>query len=174
MDIRAAILEEHSKEQVDKIAAWIGRKPDRFAQLVEVFLHSEYRVVQWSAWVLSMSVEKHPELIIPHIDRIVARMHDEGIHVAVKRNVLRILQHIEIPEHLHGEVMNTCFDFLADPKEANAVRVFSMTVLDNLSNIYPEIGQELVSIIEDQFEQGCTPAFRSRGKKILNRKKSKC
>jgi hypothetical protein len=77
---------------------------------------------------------------------------------------------MDIPEPHHGVVMNSCFDFLADPQETIAVRCFSMSVLDNLSKIYPEIRQELVAILEDGLANEATAGFRARAKKILKRK----
>jgi hypothetical protein len=61
------------------------------------------------------------------------------LHRAVKRNVVRLLQFVEIPWKLHGEVMNYCFDFIADVKEAAAVKAFSLTILENLCQQYPDI-----------------------------------
>lgn len=133
MDIRAEILKEHSKQNSEAIAAWVGVSPQRVAQLMELFLHDEYRVVQRLAQVVSKLADVHPELIAPWLPQLVRRMNEPGVHVAVKRNIVRILQYVDIPEALHGDVMNTCFDLLADPNETVAVRVFSMTVLDTLS-----------------------------------------
>ncbi len=170
MDIRAEILKEHSKQNSEAIAAWVGVSPQRVAQLMELFLHDEYRVVQRLAQVVSKLADVHPELIAPWLPQLVRRMNEPGVHVAVKRNVVRILQSVDIPETLHGDVMNTCFDLLADPNETVAVRVFSMTVLDTLSAQYPEIRQELRVIIEDVLEQGCTAAFRARARMVLKGK----
>lgn len=170
MDIRTEILKEHSKENAEAIAAYVSASPERVAQLIELFLQDEYRVVQRLAQVVGKLVDTHPQLIAPHLPQLVQRMNEVGVHVAVKRNVVRTLQYVDIPEALHGEVMNTCFDLLADPNEAVAVRVFSMTVLDKLSSQYPEIRQELKVIIEDVLEQGCTAAFRARARMVLNGK----
>jgi hypothetical protein len=167
MDLRAAILKEHSKVQAEKIAKWIGRDADRFDGLMTLFLNDEYRAVQRAAWIISLVAAKHPGLIYPNLEKMVKRMAEPGVHVAVKRNVVRVLQHLDIPEELHGEVMNTCFELLADPKETVAVRCFSMTVLDNLSKTYPEIRQELRVVIEEALEQGVTAGFRSRARKVL-------
>ncbi len=169
MNIREKILEEHSKENAEAIADWIGTNKARLKELIDIFLHDEYRVVQWSAYAVSKVADQHPKLMEPYLDDMVARMKEPDLHVAVKRNVVRILQDVTIPEHLHGDVMNTCFDFLADTNETIAVRVFSMTVLDHLSIIYPEIKQELHAIIHDELENGHASAgFKSRAKKILN------
>lgn len=167
MDLRHEILQEHSRVQTLKIAGWIGSDKMRLAQLMEMFLNGECRVVQRAAWVVRMVYDKHPENVLPYLEQLINKMNEPGVHVAVKRNVVGILQDVAIPESLHGEVMNTCFDLLADPKETIAVRCNSMTVLDNLSRTYPEIRQELVAIIQDQLEQETTAGFRARARKIL-------
>lgn len=167
MDLRSEILKEHSKEQAEKIAKWVGNNSERFAQLMHLFMTDVYRVVQRAAWPVGMIAEKHPSLITPHLGEMVARMGNAGVPVAVKRNVVRLLQFADIPEALHGQVMNTCFDLLADVNETIAVRVFSMTVLARLAKTYPEIIQELKLIIEDTLEHEPAAAFIARSKMVL-------
>lgn len=167
MELRSAILEEHSKEQTLKIAAWIGGDKKRFASLVALFLQDEYRVVQRAAWSLRHVAEKHPALLLPHLDAIVERLGDKDIPVAVKRNVMAVLQGIPIPENLHGPVMNYCFDFLQDPAETIAVKSFCMAILGQLAQSYPEIKNEIILVIEDLLEQGASPGIRSRAGKTL-------
>jgi len=167
MELLSEVLREHSREQALKITQWIGSSPKRLEQLMQLFLQGEYRVVQRSAWIISMVAEKHPVLIEPHLHQMVKRLKDEGIPVAVKRNVIRVLQFIPIPEDLHGEVMNVCFEFLSDPQETIAVRCFSMTVLDNLAKAYPEIKQEIMLIVSDQLQHSPSAGFRSRARRVL-------
>ncbi len=166
-NLREAILQENSKTHALELAAWAGQDAKRFKELVDLFLHDEYRVVQRAAWIISIIAATRSELIAPHLTAMVERMQQPDLPVAVKRNVVRILQHIDIPESLHGPVMNTCFDLLADVNEAIAVRVFSMTALANLAKHYPEIRNELKTIIEEELERAPTAAFISRGKKVL-------
>ena len=169
MNLRAAILLEHSKTQSLKIAAWIGGDAGRFAGLIALFLTDEYRVVQRAAWIVSIIAEKHPELIQPHIGVMVRRMQMAGLPSAVKRNVLRILQNIPLPEALHGEVMSACFDFLADPREPIAIRAFSMSVLGELAKQYPDIKSELKLVIEDGLEQEPSAGYKARARKVLGK-----
>ncbi len=166
MDLRDEILKEHSKAQTTKIVAWVGSDKKRFNELLQLFLNDEYRVVQRSAWMISLLAEKHPKLIEPHLTAIVNKMNAPGVHVAVKRNVARILQFISIPEELHGLVMNTCFELLGDPKETIGVRVFSMTILANLAKIYPDIKQELKAIVNDVLEHEASAGFKARAKNL--------
>ncbi len=167
MDLRSEILKEHSKIQAEKIVKWVGNNPERFAELMHLFLTDVYRVVQRAAWPVGIIGERRPALIRPHLAQMVQRMTDAGVHIAVKRNIVRLLQFADIPEELHGPIMNTCFNLLADVNEAIAVRVFSMSVLANLAQTYPEIKPELKAIIEDTLEHEPAAAFIARSKMVL-------
>lgn len=166
MELREQILKAHSKANCDKIVKWVGDSQSRFDDLFKLFIGDEYRVVQRAGWPLSYVVEIYPTFIKKHFKQLLKNLEKPGTHEAVKRNTVRLLQHVEIPKAYQGAVMNYCFDFIADPKEKAAVKAFSLTVLENLTKEYPEIKPELKQIIEDRWEyEGA--AFRSRAKKIL-------
>ncbi len=166
MNLRHTIRAEHSKNNCTRIVDWIGGSQQRFDELFHLFLNDEYRVVQRAAWPLSYVVIAHPPLISRHFSKLLKNLRKPGTHESVKRNTLRLLQHISIPERFHGEVMNVCFDYIISPTEKPAIKAFSLTVLQNLSKQYPEIRQELKTIIEDRWDYEST-AFKSRAKKIL-------
>jgi hypothetical protein len=168
MDLLQAILKEHSKEQTDRIVKYVGGDKKKFAELMKLFLTGEYRVTQRAGWPLSYCVEKHPELITPYFKQILDCLKKPGIHEAVVRNIVRMLQHVEIPKRYHGRVMNTCFEFISDHDTPVAIKAFSLTVLENLADSYPEIKPELKLVIEERWEHE-TAAFRSRAKKILRK-----
>ena len=166
MKLREQILKEHSKANCTAILKWIGDSQQRFDELFDLFLHDEYRVVQRAAWPLSYAVQSHPEFIKKHFAKLLKYVKKPGIHGAVKRNTVRLLQDVEIPEKFQGDVMNLCFDYVSSPDEEAAVKAFSLTVLANLARKYPEIKPELKTIIEDRWDYE-TAAFHSRAKKIL-------
>jgi len=166
MDLHKAILKEHSKAQCEKIVQYVGNDPDRFAELMKLFMGNEYRVIQRAGWPLSYCVERHPELIKPYFKQIMDRLQKPAGHNAVYRNIVRLLQVVEIPKRYHGQVMNTCFAFIASNDTEVAIKAFSLTILENLSKDYPDIKPELKLIIEERWPYE-TAAFRSRAKKIL-------
>jgi hypothetical protein len=166
MNLRREILNEHSKVQTLKIAGWVGNDKKRFNELMKLFLHDEYRVVQRSAYPISIISERHPELAEANIHLMIIRLYDKDTHVAVRRNVIRILQFITIPKKLHAKVLNFCMQYLSDPNETVAVRCFSMTVLAKLAAEYPEIKNELILTIEKYFKNP-TAGMRVRIRRIL-------
>jgi hypothetical protein len=166
VNLEAEILKEHSKRQTVRLARWIGSDKQRFRQLMSMFLNGEYRVTQRSAWILSTCAENHPTLIRPYLGKLIKKMQEPGVHDAVKRNVVRILQFVEIPERLLGEVATVCFNYLTSPSEPIAVRVFSMTVLANIAQKEPGLKNELRLVIEQQLLHGGM-AFCSRARKVI-------
>lgn len=171
MNLIKTLQSDFNKQTVNRIVAYVGDDPTRFKTLVDAFMEGHYRTTQRAAWPLSYCVAAHPQLIKPHLKKIIQNLNTPGIHDAVKRNTVRFLQFIEIPKSLHGITLDACFPLLENKKEPVAIRVFAMTVLASLAEFYPEIKSELTTVIEDQMPYG-SAGFVSRGKKILKKLKA--
>jgi hypothetical protein len=166
MDFRDELRKEHSKAQTTKIADYVAFNRARFKKLVQVYLAGPYRITQRAAWPLSVCVERHPGLILPHLGQILSAVTKPNSHDAVKRNTVRLLQFIDVPSRYRGRVADLCFTYLQNRKEPIAVRVFSMTVLHNLAKHLPDLQRDLRLLIEDELPYA-SPAFRSRARGIL-------
>lgn len=166
MDLYQVLTFEHSKASRDRIVTYVQRDPERFARLFDLFKNGDRRIAQRSAWSVSYCAEKCPKLIYPYCREMVDYLKVPGIHDSIKRNILRTFQGIDIPAELEGDLLELCFGYLLDRKEAVAIRVFSMQIIANLSKKYPEIRNDLKVIIEDELPYA-KPGFVSRGRKIL-------
>ncbi|MBX9851059.1 MAG: hypothetical protein K2X86_04790 [Cytophagaceae bacterium] len=165
MDIKKALLKEHSKAQTVKITKYIGDDKDRFDELMKLLLKGEYRITQRASWVAYYCIQVYPELIKPHWKELIFNL-KKSVHDAVKRNTLGILQNVVVPEKYWGELADICFKFLNSSGEPIAVRVLAMSVLYNITLREPALMAELRTIIEDRMPYE-SPAFTSRGNKIL-------
>jgi hypothetical protein len=166
MDLRTQLLQAHSKENCDLIVAYIGNNQNRFDDLFELFMGNEKRIVQMSSWPLSYCVEAYPFLIDKKLAALIKNLEKPNQHEAVKRHTTRILQCIEIPKKYHGVVMNICFNYIQDITEKPATKVFSLTVIEKLAKLYPEIKSELYLILESQM-QYASVGFKNRAKKLM-------
>jgi hypothetical protein len=165
-NLREQILKEHSKAQCTKIVNWVGANQQRFDELFTLFLNDKYRVVQRAAWPVSYCVIAHPNFISKHWGRFIKNLQKPNLHNAVKRNSIRLLQNIAIPQKYQGQIMNICFKYVESTAEAVAIKAFSLTVLSNLAQQYPEILPEIKLLIEEQLGRQ-TAAFKSRAKVFL-------
>ena len=166
MKLRQLILAEHSRSQCTMIIKWIGKDQRRFDELVTLVVNDETVVEQRAAWPLSEISLQHPEMVHKHLGILLKNLKRPGIHDSVKRNTVSLLNVVPLPKKRHGIIMNLCFDFILDPVEKPAVKAFSLTVLERLVKEYPDIKQELKTIIEDRWENEST-AFKSRARKLL-------
>ena len=168
MNLRDEILAEHSKRQTARIVDWIGDDPERFKELMRLFLGDVYRITQRAGWPLSNCIEKYPELVKPYFSQLLKQVERDDVHIAVKRNVVRLLQFVEIPKRYDGRIFDACYRLLDDPKEPVAVRVFSMTVAANIAKKSPELLDEL-RLVAMKYPDLMTPGFRARMRHVFGR-----
>ncbi len=165
MDIEKQLALEHSKPNTLLIVNYIGEDKKKFKELLEVFAKGDIRLTQRAAWPLSYVLEQHPNLAKHHIPFLVQLL-DKPLHVAVKRNVLRLLQTIPIPESELGPLADKCFQYLRDRHEPIAVKAFAMTVLYKICLLEPALKNEVIPTIEDMLPFG-SGGVVARGKKVL-------
>jgi hypothetical protein len=169
MDLRAALLEVHSKAQAEKIAAYVGDDPKRFAELVKLFLGPVYRLSQRSAWPVSYCIERHPELAKPYFNVFIKQLDRDDAHVAVRRNVARLFQFVDVPKRYQGRLFDACYNLVADPDQPVAVRVFSMTVAANIAKDLPDLLVELEAVAR-KYPALMTPGMRARMRHVFGKK----
>ncbi|MBN8702131.1 MAG: hypothetical protein J0M08_03645 [Bacteroidetes bacterium] len=168
MDFRKELLSEYSKANTLRIANYIGSDKTKFSHLMKLFFGDDYKLSQYASWIVSHCFDAHPHLVDSYLERMVLNLENKNVHDAVKRNTVRIFQFATIPEELLGRVINICFGFLQSNSEPIAVKVYSMTVLANISSRIPEIVNELKWEVEKQYPYS-SPGFKSRARKILKK-----
>lgn len=167
MDIKAQLIKEHSKENRDVVVNHILAHPEDIPKLMEQFFSSDNRMVQRAAWVVGVLGQKNPDLIKPYYPKMIKEIRKNDAHVAIKRNVLRVLQFQNVDEKLWGELYDVCIRFLEDSHEPVAVKAFAMSTAFQVVKKVPELKDELAAAIEQIMPEG-TPGEKSRGQKILS------
>jgi hypothetical protein len=167
MNLKIELLKENSRAQVNRVVTYVGNRPKRFEQLIQIYLTGPYRVTQRAASPISYCVEAHPALITPHLKTLLNYLKKPGIHDSIKRNTIRLLQFAPIPKRYYGQITDICFGYLENRKEAVAIKAFSMTVLNRIIKDEPDLQKSLRLIIEDQMPYA-KPAFKARARTVLN------
>jgi len=134
-------------------------------ELMDCFFDEDLRLCQNASWAAGLIAEYDSQLIIPYLEKMLINL-ETPHHDAVVRNTFRTLQYMEVPEDIEGLAFEKAFDFLLNPQNAIAIRVFAMTVCGNIAKKYPELKHELIPVIEEQLPYG-SAGFKSRGNKIL-------
>lgn len=166
MNLQTSLPERYSREDFKEIIDWIDGSHEHFAELMEIFFDGNTRKNQYAAGLMIHCIDEWDYLLNPYLEKLILNLQNDGLHDAIKRNTVRVLQNAEIPENLHGITANICFKYLQNPSEAIAIKVFSMTIIHNLTKDYPELKEELKFILEEQMPFQ-SAGFRSRAGKIL-------
>lgn len=168
MDYRRRLESGNSKEIWGSIVKDIGSNQKKFTEIIDIFFSEDYRLVQRVSQAIGVIGEKQPKLIAPHLSKMVDVLHTNPID-AVKRNILRIFQFVDIPNDLEGKLFDIALTFLKSNEEAIAIRVFSMTTLRKICENHPELSQEIIPTIEIILSENKSGGIQSRGKKELKK-----
>ena len=111
-------------------------------------------------------VERRPELIRPYLPKLLDCLERDDMHNAVKRNVARLLQYVQIPRRLAGKVYSHCVDLVDDAYEPVAVRAFALTAAARIAKSEPHLMNELRLVVRKHLPH-TTAAFQKRAREIL-------
>ncbi|MCU0434370.1 MAG: hypothetical protein MUC87_13020 [Bacteroidia bacterium] len=157
----------HSKALAMQVVKWVGNDAERFAELVKIFLGKEVRLSQRAAMSVMWCADRNPELIKPWIGKFVERLGKAGNHSAIDRNIVRILQFMDIPEKYEGKLADKCFCFLQAADTPIAVRAFAMTVVFNIVKKYPEMAHELEVVLREWLPNASAGEANRAGKILV-------
>jgi hypothetical protein len=166
MDIGQALMAEHSRRQTMAVVEFIGDDKQRFAELMKLFFAGECRLTQRAAWPMNYCAERRPELIRPYLPKLLDCLKRDDMHDAVRRNIVRLLQYVEIPRRLAGKVYGDCVDLIDDASQPVAVRAFALTVAARIAKSEPDLMNELRLIVRKHLPH-TTAAFQKRARGIL-------
>ncbi|NNE93229.1 MAG: hypothetical protein HKN23_16420 [Verrucomicrobiales bacterium] len=166
MNLQEEIQREHSRKQSIHIAEWIGDRQEQFHQLMEFVVGESEEEARRAAWAMNYAAEARPHLIEPHIESLIEILTRLECHPGLRRNTVRLLQFVPLPDDLLARIFDVCFLLLNDPNETVAVQACSMTVLSRICQKHPQLAGEVALAIEQQMPHG-TAAFRSRGQRTL-------
>jgi hypothetical protein len=165
MTVLDALKQRYHKPEGQRFANWIAEDTNRFDELMEFFFHPDARYNQRASTLLMYCFDDHPDLIVPYLGRLIDNL-DNPQPDAVVRNTFRIFQFVDVPEEIHGKLIDKAFLYFGDPQQAIAIQVFAMTVLFNACKNWPELQSELVPMIEEKLPYSST-GFKNRAYKIL-------
>jgi len=164
------VLVDSSRSLADYAAAMVGSDAGLFAQVMELALEQKSQVSMRAARVADLACEKHPDLVRPHLRKIV-RVLPKVTDTSVRRIFLHILlRHPWVEDDIGmGRLVDTLFKWLADDSQPTAVKAYSLYLLEELIVLLPELKNELIVTLEDCVPGWHTAALRSCGRKSLKR-----
>jgi len=162
------IHETRNKESMQQIIDYVGSNPNHLEELMNYFLGNNMNISQKTSWALGHIGEQQPELFKGYHQTFIDQLQLNHPHNAIKRNIVRMYQFIEIPEIHEGKFYELAMLFLLDPNEPIAVKAFSMRICEKIALKYPELIPELIQAIES-ITPNASSGVKNRAGHILKR-----
>ena len=165
MDYRSLLADLPSGTEKDLYIREVGDSEEKFSILLDLALNGKDPVAWRAAWILDGSDELNPGLASNCLPKIIQKL--PGMKsTGTLRCLLRLLARYSIEENEQGILIDLCFGYMVSELYPVAVKVHAMQIIYNHVLIYPELKEELVTVIEDQVNNN-TVGFKSRGMRII-------
>jgi 8-oxo-dGTP diphosphatase len=159
-----------SMQEAEWIATSAVENPAVFDRLIEYSFSDDKKLAFRASWTLTKVCDKFPELIYPHLSRIIDSLGSLENESAM-RSFLRIISFSDmemISEKHQGILADLCFSLLRSGFSAIAVKAYSMEILYKLVLRYPELRIELSATISMLQPEG-SAGILARGRQILKK-----
>lgn len=169
-ELRSMINNMMSTQEVEWVASSAIENPAIFSRLIEYSYSPEIKLAFRASWTLSKVCDRFPELIYPHLTRIIEALEDvknESAHRSFLR-ILTLTDVAQISPRLHGILADHCFKALNSGFSAIAVKAYSMEILYKLAVVYPELANELSASVNMLQGEG-SAGIKARGRIILKK-----
>ena len=174
--LRQQIETTLTKEKVLNLTEIVKQQYINVKDLIKLTFDADQQIGFRAAWILENLLLKDEMLFLENLDELLLRFPQVN-NPSCQRHYVKILMYLTSPEinpvikikigtaNLET-IVETCFDWLINPKVAIAVKCLCCEVLFNLRNRYYWIDDELARQLEFLMKDG-SPGIQSKGKKIL-------
>ncbi|PID92410.1 MAG: hypothetical protein CSA96_03450 [Bacteroidetes bacterium] len=168
MDFRSLLQKFPSGTEKNDLTKRILEEPACRQSLLRLALRDKDPLAWRAAWIFDAADEQEAFArgFIPEIVQALPGLKSSGS----MRCLLRMLSRYEIPEDEQGILLDICFSSLVSEAAPIAVKAHAMQIIYQHSLLYPELGRELKTILEDQMENN-TAGYKSRARRILKQLK---
>ena len=165
MDYKTLLANFPSGAEKDIYIHEVGNSVEKFNSLLDLALYENDPVAWRAGWILDGSDELHPGMASGSVTKIVHRL-PRIESTGTLRCLLRLLCRYDIDEEDQGILIDLCFGYMVSELYPVAVKVHAMQIIYQHVLIYPELKEELITVIRDQVNNN-TVGFKSRGMRII-------
>ncbi len=160
---------DSSRRTIDIAVNTIDDNPDVFKKILVFAMEDKGKFAQRAARAIQMTSVIHPGLTAPHLEDIIKGM--SGFKTGgLKRSMSKMISEMEwdFDEDTLGILAETCFKWVNDTNEEIAIKIYSQDILYRITNIYPELKNELIYTLDTQMPRSSI-AIKSRSRKMLKK-----
>ncbi len=138
--------------------SYIATHPGAFKEAIQLAI-SDKQPYSWrAAWLLWSIMEVNDTRIKEYIKDIIgmiANRNDDH-----QRELLKILQQLEINEEYEGILFNLCATVWEKIKKKPSVRLTAFKMMVKIAKNHPDLSREIIFLTQDQYMDSLSPAAK--------------
>lgn len=162
-DLSTSLANDRSPKNRQMWTQYLIKEQVELIHLKEL-LDAEHPIGMRFTWLLGHILEAAPKQVAPIVSYCFTNR-NQWTFPGIKRTIAKMLALAGVPEEIEGLVVDELFKWLLDSKIKVAVKVHGMEALYNMTLKYPDLKEELLAVIEDQWDKNSV-AFRARAKRV--------
>lgn len=165
------LISDSSRQMANMATDLAVQSHDLYMRFFEISLEQQPEYGQRASRVFFHSSILKPEWLdplVPHIVEILPELQSDS----VTRNLLRIFTERPLPsdEKVLGHLASFCFSVIEGEPRSVAVEVYALTILSKLAGMIPELGDELILILNGKLDHP-SAAISSRSRHLIRKLK---
>lgn len=169
--IKQLIFENQRIPGFQKLADHLIEHPEFISELVDVATSEwEYPYPQYASWLLFHVARKDKTLVEPFYNQVIDCILSTK-NTSVLRSLLGVSLCFPLTDYQEGNLLDRLFILLNDPDSKPGLINYTVKKLAGFLDMYPELLQEIESILEFREEVNLNPGIVAWSKMVLKKKK---
>jgi hypothetical protein len=139
--------------------------PEEFDSAVHLALADKQYFSWRAAWILWSSMEENDKRIAGHVEKIIRILPSRQDNH--KRDLLMILQKMDISEEIEGELFDICIGIWEQIGKSPSVRINAFKMLLKIIRKHPELSNEIIYLIEPHYIESLTKGAKHSLTKLI-------
>jgi hypothetical protein len=144
---------------------YLAHHPEDFKETIELALTDKQPYSWRAAWLLWSCMEKNDQRIKEHLKSIIDNISDKNDEH--QRELLLILQKMEINEDLEGILFNHCVTVWEQTGKKPSVRYTAFKILVKIAKKHPELSNEIVFLTQNQYMDSLSATVKRSISRII-------
>jgi hypothetical protein len=147
--------------------SYLASHPEDFEEVIKLAVADKQPYSWRAAWLLWSCMEDNDQRIHGYLKRIINTISDKNDDQ--QRELLIILQKMEISKELEGSLFNHCVTVWERIGKKPSVRYNAFKIIVKIAKKHPDLSHEIGFLIQDQYLESLSPTVKKSISKMIKK-----
>ncbi len=145
--------------------SYLAAHPEDFEEAIKLAITDKQPYSWRAAWLLWSCMEENDQRVQGYLKRIISTISDKSDDQ--QRELLIILQKMEINEELEGLLFNHCVSVWEKISKKPSIRYNAFKIIVKIAKKHPDLSHEIVFLTQYQYMDSLSPSVKRSISKMI-------